>query len=343
VIERVDAVVVGGGVMGLATAHALRRAGRDAVVLEQFRLGHTRGSSHGATRIFRLAYDDPGWVRLAQESLRLWRDLEAESGEQLLELNGLLDLTDDPAPLVAALEACTTTYELLDPEEARRRFDLATTCSMVVLQPDAGVVRADRAVRALARGLDVREETRVRELTPGDDGVRVVTERGSFEADVAVVAAGAWAKELLAGAGIELPVVPTRETVAYFELATSRPPPSVIDYPEGETYALAAGPDRLKVGLHRTGPPTDPDDEGEADEEIARREAEWAREAFPLARPEPVAVETCIYTNTADADFVLERHGQVVVCSACSGHGFKFAPAVGRRASDLAGHNRGTE
>jgi sarcosine oxidase len=342
VIERVDAVVVGGGVMGLASAHALRGLGREVVVLEQFRRGHKRGSSHGATRIFRLAYDDPGWVRLAQESLSLWRDLEAESGERLLELDGLLDLTDDPAPIVAALEACGTAYELLDPAETRRRFDLATQCCKVVLQPEAGVVRADRASVAFGRGLEVREETRVRALDPGDGGVRVETERGAIEANVAVVAAGGWAKELLAGAGIDLPVVATRETVAYFELATERPPPSVIDYRDGETYALnALG--RLKVGLHRSGPPTDPDDEGEADEDIVRRATEWAQVAFRLARPEPVAVETCIYTSTPDADFVLERHGPIVVCSACSGHGFKFAPAVGRRAAELAGHNRASE
>jgi len=329
--------------MGLATAHALRSAGRDVVVLEQFRVGHTRGSSHGATRIFRLAYDDPGWVHLAQESLALWRDLEAESGEQLLELNGLLDLTDDPAPLLAALDACGITYELLDEAETRRRFDFATHCCKVVIQPDAGVVRADRAVGAFARGLDIREETRVRALVPAGRGVRVETEGETIEAEVAVVAAGGWAKGLLAGAGIDLPVVATRETVAYFELAADRPPPSVIDYRGGETYALAAGPGRLKVGLHRSGPPTDPDDKAEADGEIVRRLAEWARAAFPLAGPEPVAVETCIYTNTADADFVLERHGPIVVCSACSGHGFKFAPAVGRRSAELAGHNRGSE
>src|SRR5205809_4191911 len=84
--ERADVVVVGGGVMGLAAAWALRRAGREVLVLEQFRIGHTHGSSHGAGRIFRLAYDEPEWVRLAQEALPLWRELEAESGGTLLEL-----------------------------------------------------------------------------------------------------------------------------------------------------------------------------------------------------------------------------------------------------------------
>ena len=334
-IERVDAVVVGGGVMGLATAHALREMAREVVVLEQFRLGHTRGSSHGATRIFRLAYDDPGWVRLAQESLALWRDLEAESGEHLLELNGLLDLTDDPAPLVTALEACGTAYELLDPAETRRRFDLATQCCKVVFQPEAGVVLADRALRAFASRVDVREDAGVSVLAPYRGGVRVETERSAIEANVAVVAAGAWAKPLLAKVGIDLPVTVTRETVSYFRLAELRAVPSVIDYVDDETYALTAGPGLLKVGLHHSGLPADPGVPGEPDEAIVAREAAWAQRSFALASPEPESAETCLYTTTEDRRFVLERHGAIVVCSACSGHGFKFAPAVAARAAAL--------
>src|SRR6266516_6001105 len=228
--ERADVVVVGGGVMGLAAAWALRRAGREVLVLEQFRIGHTHGSSHGAGRIFRLAYDEPEWVRLAQEALGLWRELERESGETLLELTGLVDMPLDPGLLVATLDACGAEHELLDAGEVERRFGLATDCREVVFQPEAGIVRADRALSAFRAGAHVREEARIQALVPQEDGVRVETEGGSIEASVAVVAAGAWAKPLLADAGIDLPVVPTRETVAYFELAEPRPVPSVIDY-----------------------------------------------------------------------------------------------------------------
>jgi sarcosine oxidase len=329
--ERVDVVVVGAGVMGLASAWALVRAGREPLVLEQFTVGHTHGSSHGATRIFRLAYEEPEWVRLAQQAFGLWRELEAETGEKLLDLNGLLDLSEDPDRLIATLDATGTAYEVLSPEETRHRFGLATSCRKVVWQPEAGVARADRAVAAFASAVEVREETRVLSLVPGG----VETDRGVIEAEAVVVAAGAWAKPLLAAVDFDLSVMPTRETVSYFRLPGDRVVPSVIDYANRETYALTAGPGVLKVGVHRTGPPTDPRVAGTQDDEIVRFASDWAARSFELAQPEPVTVETCIYTNTADASFVLERHGTLVVCSACSGHGFKFAPAVGTRVAEL--------
>jgi sarcosine oxidase len=185
-------------------------------------------------------------------------------------------------------------------------------------------------LRALGAGLEVREQTQVRALL--SNGVE--TDRGVIETGTVVVAAGAWAGPLLAGAGIDLPVVPTRETVAYFRVG--RTVPSVIDYPNRETYALAADEGLVKVGVHRSGPPANPDAEGEPDDAIVGYASTWASRTFRLADPEPVLVETCLYTNTADATFVLEQHGPVVVCSACSGHGFKFAPAVGRRVAELA-------
>jgi sarcosine oxidase len=326
-VERVDVAVVGGGVMGLATAWALRRAGREPVVLEQVRVGHPHGSSHGATRIFRLAYAEEDWVRLAQEAFALWRELEQETGEPALDLVGLLDLADDPAPLAAALDVCGTAYELLSADEVEQRFGLATDCCKVLFQPEAGAVLADRALRGFAVGVDVREETLVTSL----DGTRVNTDRGALEATDVVVAGGAWAKQLFA----DLPVVVTRETVSYFRLADDRTVLSVIDYASDETYALTAGPGLLKVGLHHSGPQVNPNEPGEPDDAVVAREAAWAERSWPLASSEPERVETCLYTSTTDHRFVIERHGPVVVCSACSGHGFKFAPAIGTRAAAL--------
>src|SRR5213596_2172748 len=154
--------VIGGGVMGLATGWALKRRGLDPVVYEQFEVGHDRGSSHGRSRIFRLAYAEDEYVRLAQEALGLWRELEAETGEMLLELYGLVEIVRTLEESTAhTLERCGVAWERLDREEAERRYPIRVPEeSFAVLQPEAGIVRADRALVALARGLDVREHTR---------------------------------------------------------------------------------------------------------------------------------------------------------------------------------------
>jgi sarcosine oxidase len=321
-----DVAVVGAGVSGLATAHALARGGRDVVVYEQFALGHTRGSSHGRSRIFRLAYPEAKWVRLAIEALAGWHELEEETGEQLLVLNGLLELVRDPAQSSqAALDECGVVCELLDADEAKRRFGVTPEeGAMVLFQPDAGTVHADRALRAFARGLRIEEGRRVESLDDVAEPVVVVT-------------AGPWARRLLARSGIDLPVVETRETVAYFRLEGEIPSVVAEIVTRGHGFYSLADPGYgLKVGSHMRGRPADPDEERGPDDVTVREIAEWTAARFPLADPEPLHAETCFYTTTSDERFVLERHGRVVVGSACSGHGFKFAPAVGRRLADLA-------
>jgi sarcosine oxidase len=148
--------------------------------------------------------------------------------------------------------------------------------------------------------------------------------------------------------GVELPVVPTRETVVYLELPGVESLPPVIDYGSlpspGEggisrvgqaAYALAAPGRGLKAGLHHSGPVAAPDDDPGPDERLAAWAAAWAARRFEGAGG-VLGAETCLYTNTADEEFVLERHGRIVVGSACSGHGFKFAPVVGRTLAALA-------
>jgi sarcosine oxidase len=325
--------------MGLAAASALRRAGREVIVLEQFEIGHGRGSSHGSSRIFRLTYDDAEWVALAQESLRLWRELEAESGQQLLSLTGSLDAGRDQTGLRDALDACGAEYEVVAADEATRRFQIDLAGDDVLLQPQGGMVWASRSLDVFGTGLVIREGTPVTRLDPSADGVRLETPAGPLEADIVVVAAGAWTKPLLATAGFDVPAEVTRETTVYFrhELALSLPALVDWDVEEGRhAYSLTAGEGLLKVGLHHSGRPADPDENGRPDQEVVASVTDWVRRTFPGARREPVEAETCLYTSLEDDRFLTKRHGPLVACSTCSGHGFKFAPAIGRRVAELA-------
>lgn len=317
--------VIGAGVMGLATGWALKRRGHEPVVYEQFEVGNPRGSSHGRSRIFRLAYAEDHYVRLAQEALGLWRELEAESGETVLELPGLVEIVTTLEESTAhTLDRCGVAWERLDREEAERRYPIRVPeGSFAVVQPEAGIARADRALDAFRRRLDVREHTRAR---PDE-----------VDADAVVVTAGSWVNGLLEE---PLPVKVTRETFCYFNLGGGRPVPSVVSFKPArhthDMYSLYDPVYGLKVGAHHAGREADPDVPTEPQPELVERIAAWANATYRLDDPEPAAVDTCMYTTTADEAFILERRGRVVVGSPCSGHGFKFAPAIGERLAALA-------
>jgi sarcosine oxidase len=325
----VEVVVVGAGIMGSATTYALARDGQEVRLLEQFHVGHRHGSSHGRSRIVRLAYPEVEFVELAKESFVGWRALEEESGQELLELNGLLELVEDPAQSSRdALETAGAEYELLGSEDARRRWPVGVPDGWTALfQPEAGIIRADIAHqtfvdRAVARGARLDENTRVESL---DD----------VDAEVVIVTVGPWARRFFP----DLPLRATRETVAYFR-REGDPLPSIVQLdPATRGHAMYSLHDPLhglKAGAHHAGVESDPGTPGEPEPANVARIAEWVREHYPDADPEPVAAETCMYTTTPDEHFILERRGRVVIGSACSGHGFKFAPAVGARLSKLA-------
>ncbi len=313
-MECVDVVIVGGGVMGSATARSLGRRGVRTVLLERFRVGHARGSSHGATRIFRLAYPHRDYVRLARRALDEWRSLQEDAGEELLVRTGGLDTGPTADDCGAALAAAGIEHRWLTQVEATDRFPAIAFDGFerVLFQPDAGVCLAERTVAAQVRiaaraGVEVREETEVLGIEPSADGVLVSTKDGELEANVVVVE------------GM----------------------PTFIEWlsPTDVWYAVPpAGTDPgANAGEHRVGPVVDPADGPFAvDPSALGPIAAYVERRLPGLRARPVAPETCLYTMTPDEDFVVDRVGKVVVGAGFSGHGFKFAPLIGEALAALA-------
>ncbi len=337
-----DAVVIGAGVMGTATARALARRGRKVLLLEQFFVGHNRGSSHGATRIFRFSYREPEFVAMAQQSLELWRELESESGETLVTFTGGFDIGSGIERNADALARCSAEFEMLEGSAASKRWPNLSFSpdEQVLFQPQGGFFAAARAIEtlvasAIRSGATMHERTQAVVLEDLGDRVEVTTDAAVVTADVAIVTAGGWARDLLAQVGIDLSVRVSRESIAFFDFPHVEFPP-ICDWGSPTIYALPSPGQGIKAGLHGAGPTVHPDDEGGVDQGLVDQASAWVREHFPDAEPKPHFAETCLYTNTSDEQFILERHGRIVVGSPCSGHGFKFAPLIGERLADLA-------
>jgi sarcosine oxidase len=345
---RYDAIVVGGGVMGTAAAWQLAGRGRSCVLLEQFRVGHDRGSSHGPTRIFRISYHHPDYVRMARRALEEWRALEAAAGEQLLHSTGSLDIGPGALTASEALSAAGERFEWLAGEAVHERWPAvrAERDSEFLFQADGAICTADRVVRAQARlaasqGAVVLEETPVQGIAPGPDGVEVRTPAGAVRAPVAVLTPGPWAGPLLRAVGIDLPLTASQEQVFYFEDGSGSQPPALIEWtglPVRIPYAVPdpTHPGAVKLAEHMAGPVVTPDSRTFDPDPASRdRLRAWAERRFIDLRPTGEA-QTCLYTNTPDEDFVIDRRGTLVLATGFSGHGFKFAPLVGRICADLA-------
>lgn len=343
----VDAVVIGGGAIGSSTAWWLARRGRDVVLAERFVAGHDRGSSHGAVRIFRLAYPDPSFVRMAQEALSLWRELEDDCGEVLLEQIGAID--HGPPEAIAAIRAALiaggAAHDVLSPHDVAERWPGIRVDGPALFHPAGGRTFADRTVAALQRraaalGADVRHECPARIVRVHFGGVDVDLAGETVRARTVVVTAGAWVADVLAGTDAPPlpPLTVTQETVVHFPAVDPQAAwPSFIHHDAGLRYGLPSITEGIKVGGHHEGPVTDPDNRTfELSSLQVQQLTSYVEHWLPGVVPEPQFGATCLYTTTPDESFVVDRRGPIVVGSACSGHGFKFTPLTGRRLADLA-------
>lgn len=359
-----DVIIAGLGGMGSATAFHLAARGRRVLGLDRFAPGHTMGSSHGDSRIIREMYfENPLYVPLVQRAYELWTALERDAGTPLMSLHSGLMIGPPDGMLVRGTLRSADEHglpcELLRPREVAARFPAFALADglVAVHDPRAGYLRPQACIdahlaRAARHGAELRFEEPVLSWQADGEGVRVRTAAGTFTAAHLVLTAGAWTRELLPDA--DLPLTVERQVVFWFD------PPAADERYQPERCPIYAwehtpgfigyGFPRLERGMkaalmHQGEISAHPDgvrrtiDAGEVE---PLRTA--LREMLPGVAEAPVRDHAvCLFTNTPDADFAIgfhPAHPRVLVSSPCSGHGFKFAAAIGELHADLLTEGR---
>jgi sarcosine oxidase len=351
--RRAEVGVLGVGAMGSMALWRLAKRGIRCVGFEQFQPGHDRGSSTGDTRIFRTAYfEGAGYVPLLLAAAPLWRALEAETDQHLLTLTGALMIGPQRAAVVRgarrSAERHGLPHELLDPADLRRRHPhhVIANDDMALLDPQAGFLRPEPAVvaaaaRAQALGAELVTATRVQAVEPSGGGFLVRTREDAWRVERLILAAGAWNPRWTPG----LPLAVERVVQTWFavdepaDFSPGRFPVFIRQLDDGfSRYGIPSTDGAtIKVAGHGGGGPADPDrlerDSGEADWRLT---AGYVEGYLTGVATEPALARVCMYTNSPDQHFVIGQPPDLpgsFLISACSGHGFKFAPVLGEVAA----------
>jgi len=354
-----DVIVIGVGAMGSSACFQLARRGVRVLGLEQFDIPHALGSSHGQSRMIRLAYyEHPDYVPLLRRAYDLWDQLESISGQKLLYRTGGVYLGPIDGEVVGgslrAARQHNLVHELLDRAELRKRFPQfkAPESWVAVWEPEAGFLTPENVISAYAQaalrnGAELHGRERVISWEASSKHAIVRTDRGEYHAEKLVFCGGPWTSSLVADLGIKLLV--TRQVLGWvwpkepelFELG--RLPVWAIDHLDGTLhygFPLLRDMPGFKIGHHGPGRETDPDrvarDPQPGDEETFRP---ILRDFIPQADGPLLSMKVCMYTNSPDHHFIIDRHPiheRVTLACGFSGHGFKFASVVGEVLADLA-------
>lgn len=354
-----DAIILGGGAMGSATAYQLAKDGKKVLLLEQFEIAHNRASTHGESRIFRYAYTNLAYAQLAFQCKDLWLELEKKAQEKLLFILGGIDFAEDDfgkqevTEVKNALQALGSDWEELDYNGLTRRYPQFSVSETVkaVYSPDSGVINPTRAIQIMTScasnlGALIQDNEPVKQITATSNGVEILTDKGKYKASKLIISAGAWTNKLLKFFNLELPLQPSQEQTVYFRPIANKEQfspekfPIWINYRENVVYGIPSFTESaIKVGFHHSGYFLNVDDYTcKPKEDVTARLKEYIKQYIPNAAGEAFGATPCLYTNTPDHDFVVDllpNYPNVAIAAGFSGHGFKFCIAIGRALADL--------
>lgn len=359
-------VVVGAGLAGAATAWQLASRGHQVTLLERNVPASHDASSHGSARIFRYAYPEHFYTRAVVESKALWDGLVAATGTRLISPFGAVDYGSERNPrlLASVLADEGIEHELLSASEARTRWPQIGFDTEVLWHPGAGVIDAETAVNAIV-GLAVGNGARLltdwslHSIERNGSGYRLTSTSGeTLDAGNVVVSTGGWLPRLLGSLSLPdaflagLPDITVRQEQAFHfryidHGSAGRWPTFIHKAADIQAYGLPGGRDAgfagQKVAEYNGGPliPSAAEQTGVVDPANRERVADYVRRYLPGLDPEPYAETTCLFTNTPNEDFLIDRVDNITILSPCSGHGAKFAPLIGQWAADLATGSRG--
>ncbi|HWB53309.1 MAG TPA: N-methyl-L-tryptophan oxidase [Tepidisphaeraceae bacterium] len=357
-MTKYDVIILGVGGMGSAALFHLARRGKKVLGIERFGIPHDMGSSHGITRIIRLAYyEDPAYVPLLRRAFELWRELEHDAHERLLLVTGSIDASPEENAIFegsrASCELHDLPHEILSAHELSHRFPgyQLPPFFRAVYQQDGGFLLAERCIVAhvnasLAMGAQVHGQEQVISWQPRGEGVEVCTDRDVYHAEKLIITAGAWSGSLIPH--LNRVAVPERQVLGWFQprrpnlFAPHRFPVFNLAVEEGRFYGFPVyGIPGFKIGrYHHLEQVVDPDRmdrmPNREDEAVLRQCIE---RYFPDANGPVLSMKSCMFTNSPDEHFiidVLSKSPQVSVAAGFSGHGFKFCSIVGEILADLA-------
>ncbi|XP_076338203.1 peroxisomal sarcosine oxidase-like isoform X1 [Tachypleus tridentatus] len=352
-----DVIVIGAGIMGSCTSWFLSSQGKKVLLLEQFPIPHSRGSSHGHSRIIRSAYSEKHFNNIMPDAFQMWKEIEKKSGESLILNTGLLCISRPPCReseliLDNMMKLCPEHTEVLEFQTFERRFPMLKYPKNinVILDKSAGVIRADRAMHAVQTlfkqsGGIIHDSCPVVNIWPGRI-VTVVTSKGSFRTSSVVVCAGPWTNKVLHHLELVLPLKPLRISTCYWkekeaykgQYSAQQGFPCLLDYNYhslNDVYGLPSleYPGMAKICFHDS-------EECDADQRELNSKtwdveivSDFIRDHCPGLNNSPAIVETCIYTKTPDSTFILDRHPKyrnIIIGAGFSGTGFKMGPVIGK-------------